>query len=309
LAVGDFNGEGRPDLAVANYYDGNVSVLLNQRPLSASAVNVSSTAGAPYNGPVATFINPFPSATAASYSATIEWGDGSSSSGMITGSGTLTVNGSHTYADAGSDAITVSITGLGRFAATATVYPTATVTNLGQTVQKGLEADIGLWHNKNGQALINSFNGGPDSTALSTWLATSFANLYGAGAGANNLTGFSNSQVAGFYQSQFALSGSLEAQVLATALNIYASTQSLGGTIGNAYGFTVSATGLGADSFSVGTDGAAFGVANNSTRNVYELLEAVDLLAVNGVLYNGDQTLRGEASDLFGALMQAGRIA
>jgi hypothetical protein len=67
------------------------------------------------------------------------------------------------------------------------------------------------------------------------------------------LGGISNAQVAAFCQSQFALSGSnLEAEVLATALNVYATTQSLGGTIGQAYGFTVTATGLGADSFNVG---------------------------------------------------------
>jgi len=28
VAVGDFNGDGRPDLAVANFYSDNVSVLL-----------------------------------------------------------------------------------------------------------------------------------------------------------------------------------------------------------------------------------------------------------------------------------------
>ena len=100
----------------------------------------------------------------------------------------------------------------------------------------------------------------------------------------------------------------LDAQALATALNIYATTQSLGGTIGQAYGFSVTATGLGADSFNVGADGAAFGVANNSTLNVYELLQAVDLQSNFGVLYNGDATGRQEAADLFDALSQAGTI-
>ena len=193
---------------------------------------------------------------------------------------------------------------------TATVYPTATVTSLGQGVQHGLTGGIGFWHNKNGQALINGFNGGSNATALSSWLATTFPNLYGAGAGANNLTGETNAQVAAFYQSQFALSGSnVEAEVLATALNVYATTQSLGGTAGQAYGFTVSAAGLGADSFNVGADGAAFGVANNTTLNVYELLKAVDRQAVFGVLYNGDKNLRKQANDLFDALNKAGAIS
>src|SRR5262249_36171320 len=153
--------------------------------------------------------------------------------------------------------------------------------SLGLSVQRGLTGDIGFWRSSSGQALINSFNGGPAATALSSWLATSFANLYGAGAGANNLTGFSNAQVAAFYQNQFALPGSLESKVLTTALNIYTTTQSLGGTAGQAHGFTVTAYGLGAYSFNVGADGAAFGVANNTTRNVYQLLWAVNSQAVN----------------------------
>ena len=89
---------------------------------------------------------------------------------------------------------------------------------------------------------------------------------------------------------------------LGTALNIYATTSSLGGSAAGAYGFTVSATGLGARSFSVGKDGAAFGVANNTTLNVYELLLAVNKTAVKGVLYNGDATLQAQAADLFNAL-------
>src|SRR5262249_1044002 len=110
---------------------------------------------------------------------------------------------------------------------------------------------------------------------------------------------------AAIYQSLLAMPGSnLEAELLATALNIYATTQSLGGSTGQAYGFTVTATGLGANSFNVGADGAAVGVPNNSTLNVYELLKAVDPQTVFG--YNGDTTLQKEANDLFDALNKAG---
>jgi hypothetical protein len=54
VAVGDFNGDGKPDLAVADRWD-SVRVLLNQVILVANPVNVSAMAGAPFNGPVATF--------------------------------------------------------------------------------------------------------------------------------------------------------------------------------------------------------------------------------------------------------------
>ena len=92
------------------------------------------------------------------------------------------------------------------------------------------------------------------------------------------------------------------------ALNVYATTSSLGGSAGAAYGFTVSATGLGARLYNVGTDGAAFGVANNTTLNVYELLLAVNKKAVNGVLDGGDTTLQAQAADLFNSLNQSGSI-
>jgi hypothetical protein len=177
-------------------------------------------------------------------------------------------------------------------------------------VGKGLTAGIGFWHNKNGQALITNFNGGPTATALSAWLAASFPNLYGAGAGANNLIGKTNAQVAAFYLTQFSLSGpKVEAQVLATALSVYATTASLGGTAGTAYGFTVTAAGLGASSYNVGADGGAFGAVNNTTLNVYQLLGAVNQRAINGVLSGGDAALRQKANDLFEALNQSGGIS
>jgi hypothetical protein len=59
----------------------------------------------------------------------------------------------------------------------------------------------------------------------------------------------------------------------------------------------------------VGKDGAAFGVANNSTLTVYGLLAAVNKQAVNGVLYGGSATLQGQCADLFSSLNQAGGIS
>jgi hypothetical protein len=58
----------------------------------------------------------------------------------------------------------------------------------------------------------------------------------------------------------------------------------------------------------VGTDGASFGVANNTTLTVYSLLLAVNSKAVNGVLYNGNATMQAQAADLYNALNQAGSI-
>ncbi len=271
--------------------------------LSAAAVNFAPTAGAPYTGPIATFANPAPFEDGSAYSAVITWGDGTVSAGTVSGTTTLTVSGPHTYADAGIYAVTVEINHKQGYVLPAIVYPTAGVTALGQDVQHGLTGGVGFWNNRNGQALIQNFNGGPDSTALANWLATSFGNLYGW------LAGASHSTVAGYFQSLFAHPGAnLEAKVLATALNVYATTLSLGGTLARAYGFTVTDTGLGADAFNVGADGSAFGVADDTTRNVYELLRAVDRQAVGGVLYGGDRALCNEANDLLDALLRSGSI-
>jgi hypothetical protein len=284
-----------------------MTINVNPAPLSATGVNFSASAGAPFSGTLATFTNVSPNTSP--YAVLIDWGDGSTSTVSInvSGSSPLTVTGAHTYAAPKSYAVTVQISNPNT--TTAKLSDTATVTSLGQGVVQGLAGGIGFWQNSNGRALINSFNGGSTATALSAWLAATFPNLYGASAGANNLTGKTNAQVAAFYLSQFNLSApKVQAQVLATALNVYATTTSLGGNAGVAYGFSVSATGLGARSFNVGQDGAAFGVANNTTRNVYQLLLAVNQKAANGVLYNGNATLQTQAAALFYALNTAGGI-
>ena len=39
VAVGDFNGDGKPDLAVVNGYSANVSVLINNTPMAKQRSN------------------------------------------------------------------------------------------------------------------------------------------------------------------------------------------------------------------------------------------------------------------------------
>jgi hypothetical protein len=284
------------------------TVTISPATLSATGVNVQATAGAPFNGTVATFTSPDQIDSAAAFTALITWGDGSTSKGVISGSnGSFTVCGSHTYAAAANEAICVQISHKLGYTTTATTHSTATVTSLGQGVGQGLTASISFWSSSSGQALIEDFNSGEDSRTLSAWLATAFPNLYGADAGGGNLTGKTNAQVAAFSQMLFALGGT-EAQVLATALSVYATTSSLGGTAGRNYGFNVSAAGLGARSYRVGADGAAVGVSNNTTLNVYQLLQGVNAQAHHGVLYGGNEMLGQEAGALFGALNQEGSV-
>jgi hypothetical protein len=179
----------------------------------------------------------------------------------------------------------------------------------GGAVQKGQTAGIGFWNNKNGQALILALNGGASSTQLGDWLAATFKNVYGADSG-NDLTGKSNADVAALFQSDFRKKGpKLDAQMLATALSVYVTNATLDPTkVAASYGFTVSGYGLGTATVNVGSDGAAFGVANNTTLTVLDALLAADAQAVNGLLYNGNTTKRNEANDLFSAINQAGGI-
>ena len=102
----------------------------------------------------------------------------------------------------------------------------------------------------------------------------------------------------------------LDAQVLATALAVYATNATLDGTaVAASYGFVVSGDGVGAATWNVGANGDAFGVANNTTMTVMDLLLATDDQAVDGLLYNGDAARRNEANAVYGALNQAGSVS
>src|SRR5262249_32697517 len=108
------------------------TLTVQPAPLTATGVPVSATAGAPFSGPVATFTNADPYGSAASYTAVITWGDGSTSAGIISGTGsTLTVSGTHTYADPVSDAVSVTISHKLGYTTTGLAGATATVTSLG----------------------------------------------------------------------------------------------------------------------------------------------------------------------------------
>jgi hypothetical protein len=94
------------------HYDPTDVTLSAGRTVTATGTNVSATEGQSFSGLVATFVSSDSNATASQFSASITWGDGSSSTGTITGTGAgnFNVTGSHTYAEEGSDAIAVLIT-------------------------------------------------------------------------------------------------------------------------------------------------------------------------------------------------------
>jgi hypothetical protein len=88
-------------------------VSVADAPLTATAVpNIASTKLTLTNMPLATFTDGNPAATPSDFSASVNWGDASTSAGVISGpvGGTFTVTGSHAYTAIGPKAIQVTIT-------------------------------------------------------------------------------------------------------------------------------------------------------------------------------------------------------
>jgi PKD repeat protein len=127
LAVGDFNGDGLPDVAVADSSTNSVSILINDTHLMATGTSITATEGAAFTATVATFTDTDPAGTNSDNTATIAWGDGTTSAGTIVaqGNGQYNVVGQHTYAEEGKYSVTVTISDPGGSTVTAT--STATV--------------------------------------------------------------------------------------------------------------------------------------------------------------------------------------
>lgn len=98
---------------------GTSSATVSQYPLTGSPANISGSEGATFSGTVATFTDANPNGgTLSSYSASIDWGDGATTAGTISGSaGNYTVNGAHAFADEVT-AVTVVISENGNTMAT-----------------------------------------------------------------------------------------------------------------------------------------------------------------------------------------------
>lgn len=78
--------------------------------MSASAANFGAQEGVQFNGAVGAINDANKALTAANFTATIDWGDGSQSTGVVTGSsGSFSVSGSHTYAEPGTFPTTLTI--------------------------------------------------------------------------------------------------------------------------------------------------------------------------------------------------------
>jgi hypothetical protein len=133
-----------------------------------------------------------------------------------------------------------------------------------------------------GQQLISSARHTSGGQTLAQWLATSFPNLFGGSNGAANLSGLTNSQVAMYFETLYhgTTLPRWGAEIMAVALDVYFTTFSLGGTLGQLYGFRVDAAGLGACTWNI--DSSGFGVPNGTVLTVFQILLAANNAAVGG---------------------------
>ena len=101
-----------------------------------TADNISANAGQALNNvQVATFTDTYTGNTASGFTATIDWGDGTSTLGTISGSGgSFTVDGSHTYTTGGNDMLSVTVADNEPGTATATGTASASINLGGQMV-------------------------------------------------------------------------------------------------------------------------------------------------------------------------------
>ncbi|HWB14604.1 MAG TPA: DUF4214 domain-containing protein [Pirellulales bacterium] len=96
-------------------------------PLAATGTAVSSVEFTTFSGLVATFTDADPNGTVTDYTASIDWGDGSTTAGTVSAaSGHFNVSGSHAYAEDGSYSIKVHVADVG--GSTAAANSTATIT-------------------------------------------------------------------------------------------------------------------------------------------------------------------------------------
>jgi hypothetical protein len=96
-------------------------------PLSATGESVSGMAGVKLSATVATFTDADPNGVVSDYTASIDWGDGSTTAGTISAAagGGFAVTGSHTYAAGGQYTTSLTINDVGGAKATATGSATA----------------------------------------------------------------------------------------------------------------------------------------------------------------------------------------
>jgi hypothetical protein len=225
---------------------------------------VAPTTGQPFNGPIAAFTNAgFPNNTASDFTATIDWGDGTITAGVVSGgSGApLLVSGTHTYSQAGPKVATVTLSDDAPGTATAVAINTFTVQ--GNLVAHGAGPILVNEGASTGTVTVATFSdaggNGPASqyTATIDWGdgTTSPGTITGPSDGAFSVTGSHTYAEEGLYDVHTTVSGGPQSngsnvattQALVVDAPLAASGKTLTGTAGKSTGGVVVATFTDAD--------------------------------------------------------------
>jgi uncharacterized delta-60 repeat protein len=92
----------------------NSAAQIADAPLTATSITLIVTGHKNFSGAVATFTDADPGGTLSDYTATITWDDGTTSTGIVSGTGPFTVSGTHTFGSfSGVHHITVAIVDAG----------------------------------------------------------------------------------------------------------------------------------------------------------------------------------------------------
>jgi hypothetical protein len=148
----------------------STTVKVADAALSAAGGTIKATEGINFRGTVAAFKDNATGEPAGNYTAQINWGDGTVGPGTVRAGSTpgmYTVVGSHTYKDAGSYNITVSVLDAG--GSTATAFSTATV---GDAALTGKMVAINPVHNQPFSGTVAEFTDANPFATLSDYTAT-----------------------------------------------------------------------------------------------------------------------------------------
>ena len=192
--------------------------------------------------------------------------------------------------------------------AAAVNYNFGELTNTGCSVSCCDTGSTAFWRGI-GQGLLLSLNGSSNATNLGSWLATNFPNLFGSSSG-SSLYGKTNAQVANAFNARFGDSArTVEAQAMASAFAIYASSSSLsGGSYASAFGFHVTTSGIASRNVNVAGAGSSLGLSNNATTTLMDSLRRTDSRSSAGVFNSGSSSARSAVRGLFDMVNDIGGI-
>ena len=112
------------------------TVTVADAPLTATPLTFNTAVGQTYTGPVGSFTSADPSAPISQYSASINWGDGAITSGILTAgspAGSFVVSGTHSYLTYGTYSVVITVTSAGGL--TTTINSKAIVADAALTAQ------------------------------------------------------------------------------------------------------------------------------------------------------------------------------